>query len=182
MKTSKAIAKRTSSRRFMNKPIDQKLIDKIILAGGSAPSAKNTQPWLFVELNAEQKSACVSELIKIANTYDFPMRSFMITTAEAIKQAPILILVFATMDDEFFHNSYILSIGAAIENCLLQATELGIQSLWNCDITSISKDFFKKLLNIDYDLIAGISLGYNPNVVKVHAKKSLEEIFINYNK
>ncbi len=181
MKTSKAIEKRTSSRNFLKKKVAQKLINKIISAGGGAPSAKNTQPWLFVELNDEQKTACVKELIKEANKLDFQPRSFLLATAEAINQAPVLILVFATIDDEFFHNSYILSIGAAIENCLLQATELGIQSLWNCDMLAIDKSFFKKLLNIDYNLVSGISLGYNPNVMKAHIKKPISEIFINNN-
>ena len=168
---------RKSTRKFLDKKVPQKYVDTIIEAGRLAPSTKNVQPWLFVQVNNEQKNAVAEELIKTAKSADFPMQRFMLATADAICQAPILILVFATTIEEYYYNSYILSIGAAIENCILQATELGIKSLWNCDITAINQKFFKKLLNLDYKIIAGISLGYSSEE-ESKKKKHLNEVFI----
>lgn len=178
MKINKTIQKRCSTRTFLDKTISQEAINTVIDAGRLAPSTKNSQPWLYIQLNTQQKDSVVQELIRVAKSNDAPLCALMTATAEAMRQAPVLILVFFTKNDEYFYNSYLLSIGASIENCLLQATELGIQSLWNCDITSINKEFFKKLLNINYDLIAGISLGYSNHAIQTKTKKTLDEIFI----
>ena len=178
MKIDKIIKQRISTRNFLDKPVSQKFINKIIDAGRLAPSSKNFQPWLYIQLNENQKNAVIEELIRIANLENNELRAFMIATAKAMKLAPVLILVFSTNNDKYFYDSCLLSIGASIQNCLLQATELGIQSLWNCDITSIDKIFFKNLLNIDCTLIAGISLGYSQKTVNRKLKKNLDEIFI----
>lgn len=178
MKVEKIIKQRLSTRSFCDKSIPQVVINSIIDAGRLAPSVKNMQPWLYVQLNKTQKSAVVEELLRVAEEKENSLRAYMIATALAVSQAPVLILVFCTQGDINYERSYLLSIGASIENCILRATELGIQSLWNCDITFIKKDFFKKLLNINYDLIAGISLGYAANIVKTKQKKKLEDVFI----
>ena len=39
---------RRSIRRFLDKPVEQEKIERILKAGMQAPSAHNMQPWEFV--------------------------------------------------------------------------------------------------------------------------------------
>jgi nitroreductase len=48
MDTLTAISQRRSIRKFLNKEIDNKIIEKILRAGIMALSSKNNQPWKFV--------------------------------------------------------------------------------------------------------------------------------------
>jgi nitroreductase len=45
-----AISKRRSIRKFLTKNIDKDIIEKILKAGITAPSAKNIQSWKFIRL------------------------------------------------------------------------------------------------------------------------------------
>ena len=42
------IQNRRSIRAFLDKPVSQELVEKILLAGSLAPSSKNRQPWRFI--------------------------------------------------------------------------------------------------------------------------------------
>ena len=100
MKINKIIQKRCSTRTFLDKPVPQKAINTIIDAGRLAPSTKNSQPWLYIQLNTQQKDSVVQELIRVAKSNDAPLCALMTATAEAMRQAPVLILVFFTKNDD----------------------------------------------------------------------------------
>lgn len=57
-------------------------------------------------------------------------------------------------------NSNLQSIGACIENICLTATDMGIGSLWICDIDCAFTEIENLLGKQDVSLVAGISLGY----------------------
>lgn len=87
-----------------------------------------------------------------------------------MRQAPVLIFVFNTersdflfenisTEEKFVETSNILSIGAAIENILLAATDLGIASLWICDTVFAYREICS-YLGENGQLISAISLGY----------------------
>ncbi|MGC8938930.1 MAG: nitroreductase family protein [Candidatus Bathyarchaeia archaeon] len=42
------VAKRRSVRKFMEKPIPEEVLIRVLDAGRLAPSAGNTQPWHFI--------------------------------------------------------------------------------------------------------------------------------------
>ena len=57
-----AIKERRSCRNFLNDPLDEALIEKIIEAWTWAPSPMNAQPWEFIVVtNSEMKEKVFAE-------------------------------------------------------------------------------------------------------------------------
>lgn len=171
------LKKRISVRRFKNKNICIDAIKKIINAGRLSPSAKNRQPYLYVLVNNQQKNYITQEMRKI----DAKIEPTIQFTANIIDSADKLILVFCNNSTENL-KSDLLSLGASIENCILKATELGVDSLWCRDVVPI-KDTIYNLLNIDnnnYILESALCFGYRAIQPYRKKKKKLEEILIIY--
>ncbi len=57
MSVVKMLAERKSTRAFLDKPVDRKLIEDILAAAGHAPSGVNTQPWQVAVLSGQSKDA-----------------------------------------------------------------------------------------------------------------------------
>ena len=57
MSVVKMLAERKSTRAFLDKPVDRKLIEDILAAAGHAPSGVNTQPWQVAVLSGHSKDA-----------------------------------------------------------------------------------------------------------------------------
>ena len=55
MKVSEALAKRKSTRAFLNKTVDVEKIKRILNAAKQAPSGVNTQPWQVAVVMGEKK-------------------------------------------------------------------------------------------------------------------------------
>ncbi len=55
MKTLDALEKRKSVRAFLNKPVEEPLIKKILKAASNAPSGTNTQPWEVAVVTGSKK-------------------------------------------------------------------------------------------------------------------------------
>ena len=137
MDVLEAIAARRSIRKFQARPVARKDLEAILRAATQAPSAKNRQPWRFVVLEGEDRTA-LAELL-LSEAQDREARGLMTgsckPTSEAIRQAPVTILVFTpdvrstdspTGLTRILWLVDIQSIGAAIQNMLLAAQELGL--------------------------------------------------------
>jgi len=48
MDVSQAILKRASIRKWKSTPVEREKIERVLEAGGRAPSWGNTQPWRFI--------------------------------------------------------------------------------------------------------------------------------------
>jgi nitroreductase len=68
METFDAITKRASVREYQAKPIDKKLLEKLVDAGRRAPTARAVEPWEFVVV---QNRETLKKLGEIANTGSF---------------------------------------------------------------------------------------------------------------
>ena len=163
----KEIENRRSIRNYKNDNIDKKIIFDILNAGIKAPSAKNNQPWRFLIVNNDIKNKISDKMIEIYG----PNK-----TAEVIKTVPYLILVY-NIDNEYFNH---LSIGAAIENILLEAENIGLGSLWIGYIKKI-EDYVKELVNIDYELVSAIAIGVKNENLLERPRLTLEEVLLNEN-
>ncbi len=62
MDVKQALETRKSVRAFLGKPVDQSILEKILLMAGQAPSGVNTQPWQVVVLTGKQKRALTNKL------------------------------------------------------------------------------------------------------------------------
>ncbi|MHA1211838.1 MAG: nitroreductase family protein [Candidatus Heimdallarchaeota archaeon] len=69
----------------------------------------------------------------------------------------------------------IQSVSAAIQNMLLRALDLGLGSLWICDILYIEQEV-KDYLNTDLEIVAALTFGYSAASPKEPTKKSFEEL------
>lgn len=182
MELIETINDRRSIRKYKDIDVPNEIIENLINSARLAPSAKNRQPWKFmivkdkikneiadIMLEKEKKSK-VSLERKIYNA-----NSSVKATANIMKQAPILILVFKPKEDNWIIGDS-LSIGVAIEHICLRATDLGLGSLWIRDIVYTQKEIANLVSKDDIELISAISIGYPDENPKQRPRKKLNEI------
>lgn len=110
----------------------------------------------------------------------YNMNSSVKATAEIMKEAPILILVFKPKEENWIIGDS-LSIGAAIEHICLRAIDLGLGSLWIRDIVYTQNEIAKLVSKDNMDLISAISIGYPNESPKKRPRKKLYEMLEWYN-
>lgn len=179
------IESRVSTRIFKSSSIPDKMLYEIIKAARYAPSPKNRQPWRFAILSGKEKKIAVQHCRRglkehpenIASHMDMEFSSES-HTFDIMEQAPVVILVFNAFPSEQVLSDYNLrfdyanvqAIGAAIENMLLRATELGLGTLWIGDVLTEEAFLTERYFN-QGKLIAGIALGFPGS--KIHRTKRL---------
>lgn len=174
------IKNRRSIRNFKKQPLEESILKEILEAGRLAPSAKNRQPWYFVVLQGRYKDEIADIMIEYANKTDKEdyetkhCKSSVKATANVIRKAPVLVLVYKEADSEW-NIGDTLSIGACIENMILQATDLGLGSLWIRDTYCLSKEITDKYCK-EKELICSVAFGYSNETPKVRPRKSLNNI------
>ena len=189
MNVMEAIAARKSIRKFEDRPVSQDTIDKILLAGTLAPSGKNKQPWKFYVVRGEKRTEMVQTMQKGMDR----LKERGVNTGSAkysirwIAQAPVTIFVFnptgkspfesRDLNDPFTDVVDIQSIGAAIQNMLLAATELGLGSLWICDVFTAYHEFCE-WLGAEGQMIAAVSIGYPGQSPAARPRKPVEEVTV----
>lgn len=189
-----AIYGRRSIRRYNDKPISKEIIEQIIDAGRQAPSAKNRQPWKCIVFENEAKAELLSCMERgLEREYKgeavLPKSRFGLTdarhTLRIMRQAPVVIVVLNTNGespflpiDEDKRVSEIcdsLSIGAFIQNMLLEAQELGLGTLWIAN-TCFAYPELVEYLQTEEQLIGAVALGYPDEKPAARPRKELEEI------
>lgn len=171
MNTLDTIAQRRSIRRFKDAPIADETIERILTAAIQAPSGKNRQPWRFVVVKEDKRP----EMIRIMREAIARVKEdggdvgSSPWTAESMEQAPVTVFVFNSYAeheegqrspaDNIWNVVDVQSVGAAIQNMLLAAQDLGIGSLWICDVY-YAYDELCSWLGETHQVIAAVSLGY----------------------
>ncbi len=189
MNVMEAIAARVSIRKFEDQPISQESLEKILLAGTLAPSGKNKQPWKFYVVQGEKRAEMVRTMQKGMDR----LKEMGINTGSAkytirwMAQAPVTIFVFnptgkspfeaKDIADPFTEVVDIQSIGAAIQNMLLAATELGLGSLWICDVFAAYHEFCE-WLGAEGQMIAAVAIGFPSQSPKPRPRKPVEEVTV----
>lgn len=157
------IADRQSTREFLDRPIEQEKVQRILEAGRIAPSAKNRQPWRFIVLNDKQ----LIQKIKVA--------AF---NQEHVGQAPVVIALCSTNIDYRMPNgqySYPIDITFAGAFMLLQAQHEGLGS---CVVTTYDESEVKELLTVPYSMkvVMLLLIGYAGRHPMKDQRKSLARI------
>ena len=187
MSTLEAIRTRRSIRRFKPDPLPEDVLKEILTAATLAPSGKNKQPWRFVVVRADKRPEFLAVMragLAARKAEGVPLGSSEWTT-KVMEQAPVTLLVFnAGEEDPFGRKDFgdvfgnmvdVQSIGAAIQNLLLAAQELGVGSLWICDIFYAYGEVCA-WLNERHQLIAAVSLGYADEAPPPRPRKALDEV------
>lgn len=160
------ITKRYSCRKYVNKTIDKELVFSCIDAARLAPSACNSQPWMFYVVLDEKKR---KEMVKL--TQPFTKNTVFIIVEE--KKPNFSEKIVNKLKNQDFTKT---DIGIACSYLSLQATELGLAT---CMIGYFNEDKIKELLCIDKKsrLRLVICIGYPENDGKRKLiRKELNEV------
>ena len=183
MNTLEAISQRRSIRRFKDTPISDETIIKILSSAIQAPSGKNKQPWSFIVVKEDKRPEMIrimrESIAKIKEQGGNTGSSEW--TANSMEKAPVTIFVFnphAENTEDFGHTSNVVDVqstGAAIQTMLLAAQELGIGSLWICDVFYAYKELCE-WLGETHEMIAAVSLGYPDESPDARPRKPVDEV------
>ncbi|SNQ59152.1 Nitroreductase [Candidatus Methanoperedens nitroreducens] len=160
---------RRSVRDYLNKPVPEEIINKIIDAGRYAPSGFNLQPWRFVVVENPAILERLSDYAKPVLMKNLSGRTdaFAISHLERLEDrnynifynAPVLILVIGRKSNP--RSDYDCTLCAG--NIIHAAHSLGIGSCWVGGGTVIQQsEELTALLQIpvNYKIVAPIILGY----------------------
>lgn len=93
MELQQAIELRRSIRKFKQQDVEDNIINDLLEVARIAPSAKNYQPWKFYVARGDKKDK-IARLMKAYHENNPVNTAGMLSTANAIDEAPVLILVF----------------------------------------------------------------------------------------
>ncbi|MBU5478083.1 nitroreductase family protein [Eubacterium sp. MSJ-13] len=188
-----SIYQRRSIRKYKKDEISGKVLEKILDAARVAPSGKNRQPWKFLVYGGDEKKEILAMMRKgIKRELKEPLFKDSKrllpdadNTLRIMMTAPIVIFVLNTngvspmetidMDGRFTEICDSLSIGAAIENMLLRAQQLGVGSLWIGN-TCFAYEELMDYIDEAGQLIGAVALGYADEKPEARPRKKLEDI------
>lgn len=110
-----AIFKRASVRKFTDKPLTKRQIEKLMQAAMAAPSAGNQQPWEFYLVENPE----LREKLSKASMF-----------AKPAANAPMVIVPCVRMGRLRFPECAEQDMSACIENILLEAADSGLGAVW----------------------------------------------------
>ena len=162
------IIKRVSIREYLDKEIEKEKVEKLLLAGQVAPSARNQRPWEFIVCDDKELLNEISSRCK--NHY-------------MAKDASLAIIVLGNKNKEKSPMYTYQDLSAATENILLEATHLGLGSVWlgvapNEERMTNLKEIFN--LTDDYFAFSIIVIGYPKN--KVIKERKYDDSLVHHNK
>jgi len=159
---------RFSSRKYLNKPIEEEKIIKVLEAARIAPSAANKQPLLLYVIQQKEN------LEKLSEVYH----------REWFKEAPVVIVVCADHSKAWIRSSdkkdhCDIDMAIAIDHMTLQATELGLGTCWICNFDVAKCRMILELPN-NIEPVALLPLSYPADTADTERhlthRKSLIEI------
>lgn len=188
------IEKRRSIRKYTDIPVSKEQIEQIVKAATLAPSAKNRQPWKYLVYTKEAKRQLLdvmeAGLKKEQQDHALlPKSAFGLPdafhTLQIMREAPVVIIVMNTnggspyetvdADQRLAEICDSLSIGAAIENMILKATELGLGTLWIAN-TCFAYDAMVAFIQSPGQLIGAVAVGYAAEDPLPRPRKAMNEV------
>ncbi|GAC1568829.1 MAG: nitroreductase family protein [Ktedonobacteraceae bacterium] len=144
------IRSRRSVRQFQDRPVDRELIEEILEAARWAPSPHGRQPWRFVVLTRPELKTLLAD--RMGDTWQRNLEmdgqdSEIVNvrldkSRQRILKAPVIIIPCLYLEELDRYpderrqadetTMAIQSIGAAIQNMLLVAYDLGLDAGWMC--------------------------------------------------
>ncbi len=202
MELKHTIEKRMSIRSFTNEAVDESDLKEMVRRAGLAPTLNNSQPWKFIAVTNKSKLKEMAEVV-IAKLSDLPLKlddigqKKLLTKIEwystFFENAPSLIAlvmkphetdldksVNLTHDEIIQLRNYpdLQSAGAATQNILLSAVDLGYGACWLSG-PMIAKEELQKYLKVEspWHLISFVAIGKPFGYPKRPSKKNIDEIF-----
>lgn len=142
------IFNRRSIRKFLDKPVEQDKIRKLLQAAMQAPSAGNQQPWEFIVVEDKE----TLNRLSLMTPYSKPAAG-----------APVAFVLLADCRELRHSTFWPQDLGAAVENILLEAVHLELGAVWMGVATNESaEDFITELFHLpDFvNPFAVVAVGY----------------------
>lgn len=201
MELKHAIETRTSTRTFLNEPVPVSDLKELVRLAGLAPSVNNYQPWLFYaisnkDLLSKMAIKVAAKLKEIPTNNSIAAKNVLSQVewfATFFENAPAVIAI--AMEDyesvlekgvQISHDEInkmrnypdMQSAGAAIQNILLTAVDMGYGACW-LSAPMVAKSDLEKLIEIKtpYHLIAFVAVGKPSKASQQKPKKDINEIF-----
>ncbi|MEY2570960.1 MAG: hypothetical protein QOE63_1310 [Acidimicrobiaceae bacterium] len=145
-------------RHFAADAVPDDDIERMLTAATHAPSAENTQPWVFVVVREAETRAAIGALAQqlwdgTARAYAAPhldpamLRSIDASVEAGFGGAPALIVVGADLATGVHRNALPSSIYPAVQNLLLAAAALGYGSALTT-LTTLVADELRALIGL----------------------------------
>jgi nitroreductase len=176
MEFSDVVICRKSVRGYLDKPVEEEKLVKILEAARLAPSWANKQCCQYLVIKDKEL------ILRIGSIYN-----------SWLKQAPVIVMACADPFESGAHDGmdyYLVDVGISMQQLILAATDLGLGTCW---IGSFGESKVKELLKIpkNVKVVAMTPIGYSSDegvgvkVVKEfigsNRRKSVEE-FVHWNK
>lgn len=165
MEVFNCIKSRRSVRSYTDQIVEQVVIEKLLQSAIYAPSGKNGQPWKFKVITDKDLINEISDL----SVYGKWMRS-----------APCFFFVYLDKEKSYDYIKDVQSCGAAIQNILLCANSLSVDSCWVGEVLNKATEV-SKLAGIDtskFELMAVITVGYKSGRTLNPGRNSIESFLL----
>ena len=183
MDIHEALRERRSIRKFTSAPVSEQDLLDIMEAGSYAPSGINTQPWFYLALTKPEDMATLKGLMRATVekfrpklTARFSRNPDTIVETESfissLGGAPACILVFVLKPELNGQMTVLQSIGAGIQNMLLEIHAKGLGACWMTAPleAGVAPDIEKLFAPDKGEMVAMIPLGY-PDQVRTAPKR-----------
>ena len=168
MDVMEAIRKRRSIRSYLEDPVEEEKIKKVLEAARLAPSAKNFQEWRYI-------------IVKDKNTREKLMQAAK--GQKFVAEAPVILVACAVTDNHQMtcgQLCYPIDVAISLDHISLKAVEEGLGTCW---VGAFYENEVKKILAIPQDVrvVELMTLGYPKIMPTPMPRKDLKEI-IKYEK
>jgi nitroreductase len=155
---------RRSIRKFEAREVSEEFLEKVLEAGRWAPSGLNNQPWRFAVVRDKTIKDAVSKFTNYSRI---------------VRDADTLIAVFMDNASGYHKVKDAQSIGACMQNMLLEAHALGLGAVWLGEIIRSDKQIREILgLGTKLKLMAVIALGFPAESPKATKRKALKDLIV----
>lgn len=169
------IKTRRSIRKYLDKPVEDKLLLQLLESARLAPSGSNNQPWHFIVVRSEENRRRLTE---VANNQKWMLTApvFIVCVADIrcrIPEGETLCLTEESPQEAL--KQIIRDTAIAAENLLLEAQHLGLGACW---VAWYRQTEIRPVLNIPSDkYVCGIiTVGYPGETPAPHPRKPLEHL------
>ena len=152
MDVFEALTERKSVRSYLETPVPEEVLAKVMEAARLAPSAGNVQPWHFIIVREEEKRVRIAKGCRYGKFLD---------------ESPVVII--ACGDKRASPHWYAVETAIALEHVVMASTALGLGTCW---IGMFKEEEIREILNLpeNFEIVALMALGYPREKVDIWAK------------
>ena len=163
MNVYEAIGARRSIRNYLDRPVEEDKLLRVLDAGRRAPSARNAQEWKFC---VARDKATRQKLMAAARNQAFVGEAAVVIAACAVETNAVM---------SCGQLAYPIDVAIAVDHMTLAAVEEGLGTCW---VGAFYEDQVKQILGIPATVrvVQLLALGYPKSLPEARPRKPLGEI------